>query len=125
VVFTIQVIWLVMLLPVLIAGAHVAGINGVGLAQVAVAALLVLPLYLRELVQVGISARSVLARITPPALFAAGIGLIAALAGQVISLDLLALAVAGSVTLAVLGVLARRMRATVAELRMTGRADAA
>jgi PST family polysaccharide transporter len=125
VVFTIQVIWLVLLLPALILGAHLAGIPGVGAAQVAVAALVVLPLYLRELTGVGIGARAVLARITPPALLAAGIGLVAGVAGRLISFDLLALAVAGTVTLGVLGLLARRMRATVAELRMTGRADAA
>jgi PST family polysaccharide transporter len=125
VVFTIQMVWLAVLVPALILGAHVAGIGGVGAAQVAVAALVVLPLYLRELTGVGIGAGAVLARVGPPMFFAAGIGVFAALVGQVISLDVLALGLAGTVTLATLGLLVHRMRGTVAELRMTGRPDAA
>jgi PST family polysaccharide transporter len=125
VVFTIQLVWLVALVPALIFGAHMAAIPGVGAAQLAVAALVVLPLYLRELAGVGIGVRAVLARIGPPALLAAGIGLFAAFAGRVISLDVLALGLAGAVTLVTLGLLVHRMRGTVAELRMTGRPDVA
>ena len=49
-----QLIWLIVLLPALVVGAKLAGIAGVGMAEVAVAALLVLPWYLYELSRVGI-----------------------------------------------------------------------
>jgi PST family polysaccharide transporter len=125
VVFTVQLIWLAVLVPALIVGASAGGAPGVGAAQVVVAAAVVLPLYLRELAQVGIATGAVLARIGPPALLALGIGLFAGLTGRVISFDLLALGVAGGVTLAATGALLHRMRGVVAELRMTGQADAA
>ena len=54
VVFTVQLVWLIVLVPALIVGAKLTGIAGVAMAEVAVAALLVLPWYLYELSRVGI-----------------------------------------------------------------------
>ena len=49
VVFTVQLIWFVALVPALYAGAQLAGMPGAAAAQVVVAAAIVLPIYLLEL----------------------------------------------------------------------------
>ena len=53
VVFTVQLIWFVALVPALYAGAQLAGIAGAAAAHVVVAAAIVLPLYLLELQRAG------------------------------------------------------------------------
>lgn len=123
-VFTVQLIWLVALVPALVAGARMDGISGVGAAHVAVAALVVLPLYLWELSRAGIAVRDVLTRVGPPLLVATGVGLAAVAAHSVISLDLLALGVAGVIALAAIGLLLYRMRPALHGLRAMERADA-
>lgn len=123
-VFTVQLGWLAVLVPALAAGAELGGIPGVGAAHVAVAALVVLPLYLWELHRAGVGARAVLARVAPPAALAAGVGLAAVAAHAAISPDLLALGVAGLVALAAIGVLFHRTRGALSGLRTLEGADA-
>ena len=123
-VFTIQLLWLLALVPALIVGAKLQGIHGVGAAHVAVAALLVLPLYLWELHRSGVGVRAVLARIVPPALIAAVVGLAAVAAHLTISLDVVALAVAGLTALAAIGLLFHRTRGTLSGLRTLEGTDA-
>jgi O-antigen/teichoic acid export membrane protein len=65
-VFIIQVIWLAALIPMLIAGAHLAGIGGVGIAHAAVATLVVVPSYLVVLRTTGIRTRLVLRSLAGP-----------------------------------------------------------
>ena len=48
VVFTVQLVWLIALVPALYAGAQLAGIAGAAAAHVCVALFVVLPLYLRR-----------------------------------------------------------------------------
>ncbi|MEU5878050.1 lipopolysaccharide biosynthesis protein [Spirillospora sp. NPDC047279] len=124
VVFTLQVVWLVALVPALLVGAEAGGIAGVAAAHVAVAACLVLPLYLWELHRAGVSARAVLAQLALPALIAALVGVAAAAAHTTISFDLIALAVAGLVALAALAFFFRRARAALDGLRNLEGADA-
>jgi O-antigen/teichoic acid export membrane protein len=117
VVFTVQLVWLLALVPALIAGARAGGISGAGLAEVAVAACVVLPWYLRELSKVGIGRRALAARLWLPLLVAAGVGGLAAAAARTIPVDLAALAAGGVVTLAATGLLAYLMRHSLAALR--------
>ncbi|QXJ21543.1 lipopolysaccharide biosynthesis protein [Actinomadura graeca] len=123
-VFTVQLVWLVALVPALVAGAELHGIPGVGAAHVAVAALVVLPLYLWELRRSGVGARAVLARTAPPALIAAAVGLTAAAAHATISLDIAALALAGLTALAAIALLFHRSRGALGGLRNLEGADA-
>jgi O-antigen/teichoic acid export membrane protein len=122
VVLTVQLIWFAALVPALYAGAQLAGIAGAAAAHVAVAVLVVLPLYLRELHRAEIEWRSLVAPVTVP--FACGLGvvLVALAADRLISVDLLVLGVAGAAVLGALGLEASRMRATARQLRavMTG-----
>jgi O-antigen/teichoic acid export membrane protein len=117
VVFSIQVIWFVALVPALYAGAQIAGIAGAAAAHVAVAVLVVLPLYLLELHRAGIAWRPLAACVALPVGCGLGVALVALAAHRVFSLDVLALAVAGAAVLAALTVEASRMRATARQLR--------
>jgi O-antigen/teichoic acid export membrane protein len=123
-VFTVQLIWLVALVPALVAGARVNGISGLGAAHVLVAALVVLPLYLWELHRAGVPAGRLLVRLGPPVLIAAVVGLAARELHRLISFDLLALALAGGLALGAVGLLLYRMRDVLRGLRTVGQTDA-
>ncbi|MQY03472.1 lipopolysaccharide biosynthesis protein [Actinomadura macrotermitis] len=119
-VFTVQLGWLVALVPALIAGARLDGLAGVGVAHVLVAALVVLPCYLWELHRAGIGAGAFAARVGPPVLIAALVGAAAFGAHRMISVDFAALCVAGTVALAAVAALFLRMRGTLHGLRALG-----
>ena len=124
VVFTVQLIWFVALVPALYAGAQLAGMPGAAAAQVVVAAAIVLPLYLLELHRAGDQVALAGPRASP-CRWPAGpcVAAVSLAATRLISLDLLALAVAGGAMLAALGLEARRMRATVRTLRAAHQHD--
>jgi O-antigen/teichoic acid export membrane protein len=117
VVFTVQFGWLLALVPALIAGARLAGIVGVGVAEVAVAGGVILPWYLHELRGAGIRRRALGSRLRLPLAGAAVAGLAAAAAARVFPSDLAALAVSVVAGLAVVGLLVFRMRAALIRLR--------
>jgi PST family polysaccharide transporter len=117
VVFTVQLGWLLALLPALIAGARLGGIAGVGVAEAAVAGGVILPWYLHELRGAGIRRRVLGSRLRLPLAGAVAAGLAAAGAARVLPSDLAALAVSGVAGLAVVGLLVFRMRAALIRLR--------
>jgi O-antigen/teichoic acid export membrane protein len=117
VVFTVQVAWLLALIPSLIAGAWLGGIRGAAIAGVAVAAGVVLPWYLIELSRIGIKARALAARLWLPLLAAAAVGAAASAAAAVIPNDFAACAVGGVVSLIAIGLLLYRMRPALTVLR--------
>lgn len=117
VVFTLQLGWLVTLVPALVAGARLGGIAGAGLAEVAVAAGVILPWYLHELKQAGIRRRALASHLRLPLAGAVAAGLAAAATARELPNDLAAIAVSGLAGLAVVGFLVFRMRATVTRLR--------
>src|SRR3984893_4892376 len=117
VVFTVQLAWLVVLTPALVAAAHAGGIGVVSGAEVAVAACVILPWYLHELRRVGIRRRTLGARLWLPLTGAAVAGLAAAGAARVAPNYLTALAASGLASLAVIGLLIARMRKVFAMLR--------
>jgi O-antigen/teichoic acid export membrane protein len=124
VVFTVQLGWLLVLVPALIAGARLAGIVGVGVAEAAVAGGVILPWYVHELRGAGIRWRVLGSRLRLPLAGAAAAGLAAAGAAQALPSDLAALAVSGLAGLAVVGLLVFRMRAALIRLRQ-GRGEVA
>ncbi len=117
VVFTVQVVWLTALVPAVLAGAHLGGPAGAAAAQFAVALAVVFPIYLRELRRVGVPAREFGKRLVLPIAGAALVGAVAWAAGSAIRNDLLALLVAGTASVAVLGALVYRLRSTLRDLR--------
>jgi len=124
VVFTVQLGWLLALIPALIVGAHLAGIAGVGAAEASVAGGVILPWYLHELRGAGIRRRMLGSRLWLPLAGAAAAGLAAAGTARLMPSDLAALAVSGVAGLAVVGLLVFRMRAGLIRLRQ-GRGEAA
>jgi O-antigen/teichoic acid export membrane protein len=116
----IQATWLVALVPSLIVGALFGGIAGVGIAQVAVALVVVTPIYLWRLSRSGIRARDVLARIWLP--LTVGLVVLAVSWGlaENIRVPLIADVAAGLFTLAAITLLVIRERSTLRSLRNIG-----
>jgi PST family polysaccharide transporter len=119
VVFTVQLIWLVVLVPALIAGTKVYGIAGTGMAEVAVALGVVLPWYLTELNRVSIRRLAVATRLWLPLLAAGAVCAAAGALSHVIHNAFSACAAAGLVALGVVAVLGYHMRHEVSGLRAT------
>jgi O-antigen/teichoic acid export membrane protein len=125
VVFTVQLVWLLVLVPALVAAAFWRGLWGLALAEAVVAAALTLPWYLRELRRAGVATRALARRMRLPLLGAALAGLTAAMAARVVPSDLIALAASGVAALAVVGALAYHARADFTRLRRRGGSDRA
>jgi PST family polysaccharide transporter len=121
IVFTLQLIWLVVLIPGLVVGARLGGVSGAAMAETFIAAGLVLPWYLWELHKIGIGTRALAGRLWLPLTGAAAAGLCCYAAGRVAPGYLLPLAMGGLVTAAVIGLVGYRMRADLALLRPSGR----
>ncbi|WP_328468565.1 lipopolysaccharide biosynthesis protein [Actinoplanes sp. NBC_00393] len=117
VVFTIQVVWLLVLLPAVYLGARSGGSAGAAAAQFAVALLVVLPLYLYELRRTGIAPGAFLSRLVVPVLGAVLAAGLAYLAGTAVRPDLAALAVMGAAGAAVVAALLYRTRHDLRSLR--------
>jgi PST family polysaccharide transporter len=117
VIFTVQTVWLAALVPALYAGARAAGIEGAAAAQVMVALLVVLPLYLSRLHRNGIAWRPLAAGVVLPLAFGSGVVVVALAAHRLIPFDVVAIGVAGIGVLAALAFEAWSMRSTVQRLR--------
>jgi O-antigen/teichoic acid export membrane protein len=117
VVFTVQVFWLLALIPALYFGVRVSGPVGAGAAQFAVALLVVLPMYLYELNRTGITPAALGSQLALPLVGAAAVAVAAVLATRAIPADLLVLVVAGLAALAAMALMVYRMRGVLATLR--------
>jgi O-antigen/teichoic acid export membrane protein len=119
VVFTVQVVWLIILVPALFVGTRADGIGGAAMAEVAVGLVVVLPWYMAELGKVGFEWRPLLGRVWLPLLAAAAVGVAARAAADAISPPFLACAVSGVLALAVISLLGYRLWPAVTALRST------
>ncbi|WP_305784100.1 lipopolysaccharide biosynthesis protein [Symbioplanes lichenis] len=120
VVFTVQVIWLVSLVPAVWLGARSGGSPGAAAAQFAVGLAVVLPLYLYELRRAGIAPRAFLGRLAGPTLGSLVAAGLAWSVGRAVPTDLGSLAAMGVVGAAVLALLLHRSRAALRSLRSVG-----
>jgi PST family polysaccharide transporter len=105
VVFTVQLAWLVALIPALVVGVREDGIRGAAIAGFAVAACVVLPWYLIELHRVAIKSRALGAQVWVPILAAVGVGLFARDLGGVMESSLAILLLSGAVALGTIALL--------------------
>ena len=117
VILTLQLVWLAILVPVLIAGARIYGIAGVALVELAVAAAVPLPWYFFELRRAGISGRALAMRLGLPLVGGGLAGLTAAGVFMATRTALPALCCGALAGLLVIGLLLFRMRAVLASLR--------
>ena len=113
----IQLVWLIALIPCLIAGTRADGIYGASLAEAAVALLVVLPCYLAALRKAGIGLMALGKSLLLPLTAGAAAGLVAMGAGMLAPSNFIALAVSGAITIALIGLIAYQMRSTFALLR--------
>ena len=115
---TFQFLFLLVLIPALVAGEQQGGIIGVGMAGVAVCALFLVPTYLHEVTRIGIRPRTLVAR------FAAWLAIVAAIGAIAFGVrryslpdGRFALVAAAVAALAIMGLLVYRMRAVLNAVR--------
>ena len=119
VVFTVQLVWLVALIPALIVGIREDGIRGAAIAGFAVAAGVVLPWYLIELHGASIKVHSLAAQVWIPIVAAAGVSLLSIGLGGVITNSLVILLIGGVLALGTISLLTLRLQPELAALRST------
>lgn len=117
VIFTLQLVWLGVLIPGLILGARGHGIAGVALAELTVAAVVPLPWYLLELRKAGSKGRVLAGRLGLPLAGALLAGLAAAAVAAAVPNALTALSCGALAGLLVIGLLLLHMRGILATLR--------
>ena len=117
VILTLQLVWLVILVPGLIVGARIYGIAGVALVEFAVAAAVPLPWYFFELRRAGLSGRALAMRLGLPVVGGGLAGLAAAGVFMVARTALPTLCCGALAGLLVIALLLFRMRAVLASLR--------
>jgi PST family polysaccharide transporter len=125
VVFTVQLVWLIILVPALIVGTKVKGIAGTSMAEVLVALCVVLPWYLAELNRISIRWLAVLARLSLPVIAGVGVYTAAHFLVKVVHSPFSAVGASSAVGLAVMAVLGYRMRGEVLGLRTVMREPSA
>ncbi|MEO3807835.1 oligosaccharide flippase family protein [Sphaerisporangium sp. B11E5] len=118
-VLAVQAIWLVVLIPAMWTGVQADGLRGAAVALVAVAGVVILPVYLWQLGRSGIRLRTLGLRLWPAVLAGLATGAFAVLAGRVIGPDLAVAAAAGTFTLLVVGLYGYRSRRVLREMRDT------
>jgi O-antigen/teichoic acid export membrane protein len=99
----LQAAWLVVLIPAIIAGTHLAGITGTAIAQLVVGVAFVAPIYLWVLRRVGISLGSLGRHLFWPGVAGAVAGVAAAFSTHAVDGNLKKLAVGGSLGLLAYG----------------------
>jgi PST family polysaccharide transporter len=113
----LQMVTLASLIPAVIAGVMIAGITGAAAAQVAVAAGVMLPLYVFLFARAGFHPRRLLGRIWLPVVIAASVGLSALGISEALPSNLPACILAGAVTVVALAGLIFRDRDELSRLR--------
>ncbi len=113
----LQLVTIGALVPAIIGGIEISGMTGAAAAQVAVAAGVMLPLYLVLFWRAGLHPLRLFGRIWAPVVIAAGVGVAALGISEVLPSDLAACVAAGLVTLAALALLLHRDRDELSRLR--------
>jgi O-antigen/teichoic acid export membrane protein len=116
-ILALQAVTLVTLVPAVVVGIELSGIAGAAAAQVAVAGVVMLPLYAILFHRAGLHPGKLLGRLWLPVLIGGGVGLCALAVSSALPSNLAALALAGVVTLLALAILVHRDRAELRRLR--------
>jgi PST family polysaccharide transporter len=116
-ILVLQIVTLASLIPAVIVGVLAGGIAGAAAAQVAVAAGVMLPLYVVLFARVGLHPRRLLGRIWLPLVSGLAVGASALAISDALSSDLPSCIIAGCLTLVALGGLIHRDRAELNRLR--------
>ncbi|NVM94406.1 oligosaccharide flippase family protein [Arthrobacter wenxiniae] len=120
-IFKVQIMWLVVLVPALIAGASWGGLAGLAAAPVAVAALVVLPIYLRMLIKRGFTIGDFASRVWLPLLISVPVAWLSFIFAQGMDSALLAVGAATALGSLALAALVYTRRGDVLAIRSWGR----
>lgn len=120
----LQIVWLLALIPALIAGTSADGLSGAGLAEAFVAMFVTLPCYLGGLRRAGIKLTDLARRLWVPVVAGALSGLAAAAEARLASSDLVAVAASCATTAVIVALLGYRMRSVLGSLRHSSPAQA-
>jgi O-antigen/teichoic acid export membrane protein len=116
----VQVVWLAALIPALALGASGGDIGGVGMAQFAVAVVVVTPIYMWRLAKSGVRAGGVLSRSWLAFVVGIIVFVAARLIAEYVESSFLAAAAGGLIALAASGLLLYRQRASLVSLKRSG-----
>jgi len=119
-IFTVQVVWLVVLIPGLILGATLYGLPGLAAVQVLIAAVVVVPFYLWEFHKSGLSVATVGKRALLPVFGGIIVGLVAWSITAVIASAFVTCVLSGIVCMAVIAGLLYRDRTELRSVRGLG-----
>ena len=120
-IFRVQILWLIVLVPALLAGATWGGLAGLAAAPVAVAALVILPIYLKMLVNRGFKVTDFLAKLWLPAVAALPVAAGSYAAAVTLDSALLAVLLATACGTAAMAALIFARRRDIAAIRSWGR----
>jgi O-antigen/teichoic acid export membrane protein len=118
-----QLVWVIVLVPALIVGAHVGGIGGVAASQALVAGLLILPLYILRISAAGLRPRALLTRVWGPMGLAVCAGAVGLVLTYRIDQPFLACLAVGVLGLCTVALLLMRDRRDLAALRRMGQEE--
>jgi O-antigen/teichoic acid export membrane protein len=116
-ILTIQLVWLLALMPAVVVGVRLGGAGGAGAAVTGVAASVVLPLYLGALAGMDITPRAIWRHTAPAVVATAALGAVVVGMCRLIPGTFSALAASGLVSAALVGSLLWRDRDRLAALR--------
>jgi len=119
-IFTVQVVWLIVLIPGLILGASLYGLPGLAAVQLLIAAIVVVPFYLWEFHKSGLSVGTVGKRALIPGLGGIVVGLAAAVISAVVGSPFVACLMSGIVCMGAVVGLLYRDRAELRSVRGLG-----
>lgn len=120
-ILSIQTVWLIVLVPVLILSAQNTGLAGVAMAEVIVAAVVVSPMYIWHLRGEGLALPVLWAKLRLPLVVGFVVGLAIGIVVRAISAPFVACVVAGLMTMAAVGALLYINRRGLGELKNSGR----
>jgi O-antigen/teichoic acid export membrane protein len=122
-VLAIQALGLCLLVPALVIGARTSGIAGVAVAYAVVSVLFLLPVYLWQLRRAGVGFTAVLKQLCLPLLAGVAAWAACTAATHFIALDLVDLAVGGTLTLALILLLLWNCRSEIQQIRRISRTE--
>lgn len=114
---TVQIIWLIALVPALLIGSWWGAIGGIALAQVVVAAIVVLPVYLWRLAACGIRPSAFASRLWLPGVVGLAVLGLGTAVGAVVSDSFLAALLSGVGAICAIALLLYRDRRAIVALR--------
>lgn len=119
-ILVIQLVWVCVLIPALVIGAHLWGLPGLAAMQAAVAGLIVVPMYLIQFNRLGLRARDVGSRLWLPLLVGVLAGSLSLFVSRIVATSFVACLISGTIGVVTVVILLRGDREQLKSLREMG-----